>query len=95
VIVQPIGVYNEPSLRSANSNTQAALKFVNFRATPVHLWWISFDAKRISYGTVAGHGGKMDMPTYLTHPWVITDDQSEEALGIWFPVPGKGLVVVT
>ncbi|KAF9020237.1 hypothetical protein BDZ89DRAFT_1072423 [Hymenopellis radicata] len=94
VNIQPIGAYNEPSLRSANSNTQTSIKFVNYKAKPVHLWWISFDAKRVSYGTVEGNGGKMDMRTYLTHPWVITDEESGEALGIWMPIPDGGLVVV-
>ncbi|KAF9020594.1 hypothetical protein BDZ89DRAFT_1072109 [Hymenopellis radicata] len=94
VNIQPIGAYNEPSLRSANSNTQTSIKFVNYKAKPVHLWWISFDAKRVSYGTVEGNGGKIDMRTYLTHPWVITDEESGEALGIWMPIPDGGLVVV-
>ncbi|KAJ7238689.1 hypothetical protein C8J57DRAFT_1373608 [Mycena rebaudengoi] len=93
--IQPIGAYNELSLRSANGNTPTNIAFVNFRATPIHLWWISYDAKRVTGGTVAGNGGRQDMSTFLTHPWLITDEQSGEGLGIWFPVPGAGLVVVT
>ncbi|KAJ7205424.1 von Hippel-Lindau disease tumor suppressor, beta/alpha domain-containing protein, partial [Mycena pura] len=65
---------SEPSLRSANSNTQTSVTFVNFRAKPIHLWWISFEATRVGYGTVAANGGRQDMTTYLTHPWVITDE---------------------
>ncbi|KAJ7870422.1 hypothetical protein B0H13DRAFT_2061715 [Mycena leptocephala] len=95
VNIQPIGAYNEPSLRSANSTTKTSILFVNYRAKPIHVWWISFDPKRVSYGTVAGNGGKLDMSTtYLTHPWVITDEESGEALGIWMPIPDVGLVVV-
>ncbi|KAJ6472557.1 hypothetical protein C8R45DRAFT_1164276 [Mycena sanguinolenta] len=92
--IQPIGAYNEPSVRSANGNTRTSIAFVNFRSTPVHLWWISYDAKRVTYGTVAANGGRQDMTTFLTHPWLITDEQSDAALGIWFPVPEGGLVVV-
>lgn len=82
-------------MRSANGNTQTSIAFVNFRATPVHLWWISYDATRVTGGTVAANGGRQDVTTFLTHPWLITDEQSGVGLGVWFPVPGGGLVVVT
>ncbi|KZP19602.1 hypothetical protein FIBSPDRAFT_1045391 [Athelia psychrophila] len=95
VNILPIGAYNEPSVRSANSNTQTNIAFVNFRANPVHIWWRSFDAQRVSYGVVAANGGRQDMRTYLTHPWVVTDEESGEALGVWMPIPEGGLVVVT
>ncbi|KAF8177278.1 hypothetical protein K438DRAFT_1978576 [Mycena galopus ATCC 62051] len=91
--IQPIGAYNEPSVRAANGNTQTSIAFVNYKSTPVHLWWISYDAMRVDYGTVAANGGRQDMSTFLTHPWVITD-QSGASLGVWFPVPDAGLVVV-
>ncbi|KAJ7855915.1 hypothetical protein B0H14DRAFT_727561 [Mycena olivaceomarginata] len=94
VNIQPIGAYNEPGLRSVNSNTETSITFVNFRAEPLHLWWISFEGRRVSYGTVDGGGGRVVIKTYLTHPWVITDEGSGEALGIWFPIPDRGLVVV-
>ncbi|KAJ7705127.1 hypothetical protein B0H14DRAFT_2416055, partial [Mycena olivaceomarginata] len=86
--IQPIGAYNEPSLRSANGNTQTSITFVNYRATPVHLWWISYDATRVTGGTVAANGGRQDMTTFLTHPWLITDEQS--GVGFGGLVPGSG-----
>jgi hypothetical protein len=34
------------------------------------------------------------MNTFETHPWVIVDESSTEALGIWLPVAEKGMVLV-
>lgn len=82
-------------MRSGNSNTQTRITFVNIRTRPVHLWWKSFDnGERVSHGVVGPNGGRQNMTTYLTHPWVITDEDSGEALGVWMPIPQSGRVLL-
>jgi len=80
-------------MRSLNSKYPTPVSFVNLRNTSIHLWWLDFQGKRVSYGTVQPNR-RLEMNTYETHPWVIVDESSNQALGIWLPVAEKGLVLV-
>jgi hypothetical protein len=91
--IQPIHPDNEPSMRSQHSNIQTSVLFVNRRSRPVHLWWRNFQGQRVSYGVVQP-GGTFDITTYVTHAWVITDEESGEALGIWNPAVQPGRVMI-
>jgi hypothetical protein len=93
VLLHPINAGNEPNMRSLNSNFPTNVSFVNLRNTPIHLWWLNFEGKRVSYGTVQPYG-RQEMNTYETHPWVIVAEGSNQALGIWLPVAEKGLLLV-
>jgi hypothetical protein len=80
-------------MRSLNSTFPTHVSFINQRKTPIQLWWLNFEGKRVSYGVVQPYN-RQEMNTYETHPWLIIDESSDEALGIWLPVAEKGLVLV-
>ncbi len=66
---------------------------MNMRASLVHLWWRNYDGKRVSYGSVQPNA-PMEMTTYVTHPWVITDEETGLSLGIWNPTVETGLILI-
>jgi len=80
-------------MRSLNSKYATPVSFINIRNTPIQVWWLNFEGKRVSYGTVQPYS-RLEMNTYETHPWVIVDN-TNQALGIWLPVQGKGLILVS
>lgn len=66
---------------------KTSIVFINTRSTPIHLYWPDYSGECDSFGVIPPDGGRRNMPsTYLTHPWVITDDTTSEVLGIWNPV---------
>jgi hypothetical protein len=89
----PIHPENEGSMRSLHSNFQTKVFFVNRRASPVQLWWLNFEGRRVSYGSVQPNA-RMEMTTYVTHPWVITDVETGASLGIWSPAATTGLILI-
>ena len=84
---------NEPMMRSLHSALKTQVTFMNVRASPVNLWWKGFDGKRVSYGS-AHPNAPMEMTTYVTHPWVITDEETDLPLGIWIPTVETGLILI-
>lgn len=81
-------------MRSLKGDQSTNITFINTRSNPIHLYWRNYDGARVSYGTVAANGGRKDQQTFVTHPWVITDDNTGEVLGIWNPVEVDGRVIV-
>ncbi|KAG8998142.1 hypothetical protein FRB93_013824 [Tulasnella sp. JGI-2019a] len=92
--IQPIHPANEPNMRSLNSDIQTSVLFINKRCTPIHLYWRDFNGGRTSYGLVQP-GGERPMTTYITHAWVVVDEESKEVLGIWNPVERPGEAIFT
>ena len=80
-------------MRSLHSNLQTHVTFVNTRTSAVHLWWRNFSGIRVSYGSVQPNG-RQEMTTYVTHPWVITDEVTGASLGIWNPAEETGLALI-
>lgn len=92
--LESIDPVHEPGLKSLHSDVQVRVEFVNQRRRSVHLWWRDFQGRRISYGSLPP-GQNMQMTTYVTHPWVITDEQSGAVLGIWMPASVPGVITIT
>ena len=84
---------NELMTRSLNSNVKTRVTFVNIRASAVHLWWRDFKGQRVSYGSLSP-STPMEMITYVTHPWVITDEETGASLGIWHPTVEHGILLI-
>ena len=63
----------EAGIRSKSSDTHAEIAFVNELDTEVDIYWINFAGSRELYCRLAPND-RVDLVTFLTHPWVITDD---------------------
>ncbi|KAK6540252.1 hypothetical protein TWF694_009067 [Orbilia ellipsospora] len=93
-LIQPIHPDNERGSKSVSSDRPTKVYFINNRASAVHLWWLNYEGERVSYGTVAGNGDVKEMNTYVTHPWVVIDESTDEVLGIYHPGARTGRVVL-
>ena len=72
-------------LHSVNANTSTNVTFINTRPKKVTLYWIDYDGKRVSYGEIDPAGGTQEQQTYVTHPWVVVDSETEVPIGVWNP----------
>jgi hypothetical protein len=88
-----VDVSNEGSIRSHNSHISTELEFINMRTGHIHVYWLNFDGQRVSYKSVPP-GGSTIMNTYMTHPWLLTDEADGNALGIWNPEETYARVVL-
>lgn len=92
----------ESSLKSASSATSTNITFKNSSSGKIHIYWLDFNGKRVEYGKSGGQasggidaGVSYTQQTYLTHPWLITDDQGN-CQGIYFaPTAGGSTVEIT
>jgi hypothetical protein len=73
----------EENLRSANSNSETSVTFINGSGGPVSVFWINFDGAREFYAEVPPNGS-WDVRTYVTHPWVV-EHESGGCMGVYFP----------
>jgi len=73
----------EKGLRSVNGNFHTQVRFVNDSPRPLQTYWLDYQGKRVAYKVVPPHGSHTQ-PTYLTHPWVVTDE-NQRCLGVYFP----------
>ena len=64
---------DQQSLRSRNSLVEAEMKFVNLSGQTVNVYWLDYGGERKFYQTLRD-GEFYVQPTYLTHPWLITDE---------------------
>jgi von Hippel-Lindau disease tumor supressor len=61
-------------VRSLNSDVQAAITFQNDSAQTVKIYWLGFKGERVFYQRLLP-GETYQQETFLTHPWVVTDDK--------------------
>ena len=66
---------NEGGLASLSSGISTRISFSNQTSEPKSVYWLNFQGARVLYATLA-QGQRLDLRTYLTHPWVIADDSS-------------------
>lgn len=63
----------ERSLRSISATTATRVEFVNDTSSSKRVYWLSYTGERVHYGTLSPRQSYVQ-PTFLTHPWVVTDD---------------------
>ena len=68
---------NESSFRSLNSFAEAEIRFVNRSGQTVNVYWLDYTGERKYYQTLKD-GELYDQPTYMTHPWLVTDENGAE-----------------
>ena len=64
----------EAQSHSLNSNTATSYTITNHLVTTVTLFWLNFEGKRVKYFDLAA-GETKDQATFITHPWVVADQQ--------------------
>ena len=73
----------EKGIKSTNGDVDASIKFVNKSAQTVKIYWLDYDGDRKLYQTLKD-GEVYSQGTFLTHPWLITDD-NDDAWYVYFP----------
>ena len=64
----------ESTLRSKSGAVTASLHIVNNTTETVQAIWLDYTGKRVVYGTVAPFSSVVQ-PTWVTHPWIIANQQ--------------------
>lgn len=77
--------------RSVKSETEAVLRFQNHSAQTIKIYWLNFAGKRVLFNTLR-RGQSYEQKTFLTHPWLITDEQ-DNALELHFPAAQPRTIV--
>lgn len=72
----------EKNLKSVHSDVEALITFHNVSGRPVKVYWLDFAGNRVLYLTLQD-GDKVGQATYLTHPWVVTDE-NDDALALYY-----------
>lgn len=73
----------EKGSRSTQGQHATEVVFSNQGAHTVSIWWLNYKGLRVWYQDLAP-GESYTQPTYLTHPWVVTDAQAQ-CMGLYFP----------
>jgi hypothetical protein len=63
---------DENKLSSLSGERSATINFANDTAAVRQIFWINYSGQRVPYQTLQP-GQQYTQPTYITHPWVITD----------------------
>jgi hypothetical protein len=74
------------------SNRATSLTFVNTSKQTVKVYWLDFEGRRVLYQTLKD-GETYQIRTYLTHPWVITDEQ-DRAWAVYYPTPQPRTIAI-
>jgi hypothetical protein len=82
----------EKGLRAIHGQYSTQMRFVNEGARAFQIHWLDYQGKRVFYKTVLPHSSHTQ-PTYLTHPWVLTDE-SQQCLGVYFPDDRERTIVL-
>jgi von Hippel-Lindau disease tumor supressor len=62
----------ESTLRSKEGVDPVEFTLINRSKNTIVLYWLDYEGKRVKYEEIAP-GLQVKQPTYLTHPWVVTD----------------------
>jgi von Hippel-Lindau disease tumor supressor len=71
-------------LKSGEYEIETTIKFVNKSKKTVKIYWINFDGERETRKTLKDEETYEVETTYLTHPWLVTDE-NDNAWYIYFP----------
>jgi hypothetical protein len=63
---------DEKKLSSLSGERPANITFTNNSAAPRNVYWIGYSGQRVLYQTLKP-GQHYIQPTFITHPWVVTD----------------------
>ncbi len=70
-------------LTSGDSEIETTISFVNKAKKTVKVYWLDHDGDRVLYATLE-EGETHEQPTFLTHPWLITNEDGD-SWSVYFP----------
>ncbi|PKL79755.1 MAG: hypothetical protein CVV27_01400 [Candidatus Melainabacteria bacterium HGW-Melainabacteria-1] len=73
----------ESKLKSSNGPA-TRVSFKNSSQGSINIYWLNQSGQRVSYKKGLATGATHQQSTFVTHPWVITNDQ-DQCLGIYTP----------
>jgi hypothetical protein len=91
--LQNVSCAQEGSLRSINADTPTQVTFVNRGAVAIRTYWLNYQGRRVFYRDLAA-GASYTQQTYLTHPWVITNNSSGECAALFLPASSPATAVI-
>ena len=65
---------SEPERTSTEGLVEADLTVINLTDSTFTLYWLDYDGERVFYQESPPHSS-VAQPTWLTHPWILTDDE--------------------
>ncbi|XP_066019575.1 von Hippel-Lindau disease tumor suppressor-like [Pocillopora verrucosa] len=70
----------EPSStpRSLHSRTGTPVRFINHSRSRVKLFWLDYQGRQVLCSTLEPSNGHYDVDTYVTHPWITFDEQTNQ-----------------
>ncbi len=68
------------NLSSIHSEVPTEIEFINYSPLKVDLCWFDYEGKEVKYATVDPRESYIQQ-TYMTHPWIVKDHHSQEAIG--------------
>jgi von Hippel-Lindau disease tumor supressor len=83
----------EAELRSLTGDTATEITFVNDSPRPARTYWLNYQGQRVFYNELAP-GKWYTQKTYVTHPWIITNNQAGECAAIYQPTPSPRTVTI-
>lgn len=89
---EPAGCADEANARSLESAQSTHVEFRNPTRSPVRVYWLDFQGKRVLYNTLSA-GQSYTQQTYVTHPWVVAD-MAGRCLGLFMPAAARRTVTV-
>ncbi|GIE60783.1 hypothetical protein BJY16_005479 [Actinoplanes octamycinicus] len=93
VQVTVLSARSEGRVRSLDDERSTEIQFVNDRDEPVVIYWLDYRGTRERYA-VLGSGKTRQQPTFVSHPWVITD-LTGRALTIFLPASRPARATIT
>jgi hypothetical protein len=81
-----VGCGLEGQVKSLNAAGPTQVTFVNRESVPIRTYWLNYDGRRVFYREVPP-GQSYVQQTYVTHPWVITDNPQGRCVALYQPQP--------
>jgi len=96
-VLPPLDCGREAASRSLNSNRSTFVTFVNRHDESVRVYWLNFDGQRVYYRDIEP-GESYRQQTFVTHPWVVTNSETEhgagQCLAMFQPAAVAGIAVI-
>ena len=83
----------EKGTKSTSGDVETTIKFVNKSKQTIKIYWLDYDGERVTRKTVKDGESYEVEKTYLTHPWLVTDEK-DDAWYVYFPDAQSRTVVV-
>lgn len=70
---------SERPLKSLHTRIISPVKFVNHTGRRVNLKWFDYDGQEVPFAFLESNN-RLDVNTYVTHPWIAVDEQTNERM---------------